>query len=211
MLKKMSCVKKLTSTNGENVDTDEEWNLGRAMLKELSGTTSNDQNVTNTAEHDTPEDHGVATESSIGEISDEERQAVGQEVEGLVSGIGNLGAEAQGTLRGLAAGRHGTETIATEGERTVNVVGPDGGASVVGSSLAELDGAEQVGDSGQRAGHAAKGQHLLIGGLALVVSVENGGSMVTGSVVNVELTLLINVTVSIMGITMDGDLLVRVR
>lgn len=54
--------------------------------------------MTNTTENDAPEDHRVTTESGISKVSDNERQAVGKEVERLASGVGDTAAKIQRAL-----------------------------------------------------------------------------------------------------------------
>ncbi len=115
-------------------------------------------------------------------------------------------AEAKGTLE-TGAVWGSSVSVATVGERTIDIVGPDLSTSycerqesvsgyywrshprreeqkrsemltVVRGTLAELDGAEKEGDQGNLAGDAAEGSELLIGGLALVVHVQDGDVMV---------------------------------
>ena len=50
--------------------------------------------------------------------------------------------------------------------------------TVVGSALAELNGTQQVGDGWQLAGNTAQRRHLLVGGLAFILGVENGDVVV---------------------------------
>ena len=79
--------RKLTSSNCENVYTEEERDPGSSMVHKLFGATGNNENMPNAADNDTPKDHIVSTSSSIRKISYNERQAVGKEVERLIRGI----------------------------------------------------------------------------------------------------------------------------
>lgn len=76
-----------TSSNGKNVNADKEGNLGGAILNEGLGTTSNDENVSNAANDDAPEDHGEAAEPRVGEVSDHKRETVRQQAERLGRGV----------------------------------------------------------------------------------------------------------------------------
>lgn len=113
------------SSNSQNVHTNEEGDLGIAVGQEISGTTNNDENVTNTAKQDTPEDHVVATKAGVGEISDIQRQDIGDHVERLRRSVGDRFAETETTLSGLTSGRRGSETVTTLGQSAVDVIGPD--------------------------------------------------------------------------------------
>ncbi len=63
--------------------------------------------------------------------------------------------------------------------------------TVVRGTLAELDGAKEEGDHGNLAGDAAEGGELLVGGLALVVHVQDGNVMVVVVAVGGRESLLI--------------------
>lgn len=134
--------------------------------------------MTETAEHDAPENHGVATKAGISEIADKKRQAVGNHVERLAGGTGQLLTETQSALGGLAARGDSTVAIAADRERTVDIVGPNLGASIVGSSFAELYRTEKIGSGRESARNATEGLQLLLSGLALVVLVQNLDIMV---------------------------------
>lgn len=116
-------------SDGEDVDTDEEGDLGSSVVDQGLGTTGNDEDVANTADDDTPEDHGETTEFGIGKVSNDERQAVGDEREGLGGGIGDLLAEAQSTLGGLGSSSDSTVAVTARWERSVDVVGPNQGTT----------------------------------------------------------------------------------
>lgn len=122
---------KLTSTNSEDVDTNEEGNLSGFVLDESLRTTSDNENVTNTAENDTPEDHGVATEARIGKVSNDQRQTVGNQTERLAGSVCDLLAETKCTLSGLATSGYCTPAVSTLGQGTVDVVCPDLGAALI--------------------------------------------------------------------------------
>lgn len=173
--------------------------------------------MSKTAHHDTPEDHGVATELGVGKVPDEQRQTVGEEVEGLPNGVGNRFAETEGTLGGTAGlgVRDSTVAVATRGKALVDVVGPDTGASVVRGSLTEFDGAEEVRNSGQRSRNTTQSGQLLFCGLAFVVSVKNGYLVVVTKVALVVQGVIVDMVImrdnffAVRAITVD--LLVRVR
>jgi hypothetical protein len=76
-----------TGSNGENVDTDEEGNLGASVGDEFPGTTGDNEDVSNTTNDDTPENHVVAAKSRVGEISNNKGETVGQQTERLGGGI----------------------------------------------------------------------------------------------------------------------------
>lgn len=50
--------------------------------------------------------------------------------------------------------------------------------TIVRGTLAEFDGAEEVGDGGDASWDAAKRLHLLVGRLALIVDVHDGNAVV---------------------------------
>ena len=121
---------KLTSSNSKDVDTNEEGDLSGVVLDESFRTTSNDKDVTNTAKDDSPEDHGVASKARVGEVSDDQRQTVRNQTEGLAGSVCDLFAETQCTLGGLAASGYSTPAISTLGQGTVDVVRPDLGTAL---------------------------------------------------------------------------------
>jgi hypothetical protein len=112
-------------TNSKDVDTNEEGDLCGVVLDESLRTTSDDKDVTNTAKDDSPEDHGVATKAGVGKVSNDQRQTVGNQTERLAGSVGDLFAETQGTLGGLATCGYGTPAVSTLGQGTVDVVRPD--------------------------------------------------------------------------------------
>jgi hypothetical protein len=126
---------RLTSTNGKDVDAEEEWDLGGIILDKSLRTTGDNEHVSDTAKNDTPEDHGVASEARVREVSHEHRQTVSDEVERLSGRICNLFAHAQGTLSGLATRRHGTPAVSAFGERPVDVIRPDLGTALESCKL----------------------------------------------------------------------------
>lgn len=166
------------SSDGQNVDTDEEGDLGGSVVDEFLGTSSNDEDVANTTDNNTPENHWVATKSGISEVSDDERQAVSDKTEGLGGGVGDLLAEAERTLSGLGTSCHSTIAVSAWWEWSVDVVGPDLSASVIRGTLAELNGTEKVGDGWDVSGNSSQGLHLLVRGLALILHVQDGNAMV---------------------------------
>jgi hypothetical protein len=72
-----------TGSNGEDVHADEERNLGSSIVDESLGTTSDNEDVTDTTDDDTPEDHWETTESRVGKISDNKGKTVSQQTERL--------------------------------------------------------------------------------------------------------------------------------
>jgi len=120
---------KLTSTNSEDVDTNEEGDLSGIIFNESLRTTSDDEDVTNTAKDDSPENHGVASKARVGEVSDDQRQTVRNQTEGLAGSVCDLFAETQCTLGSLAASGYSTPTVSALGQGTVNVVRPDLGTA----------------------------------------------------------------------------------
>jgi hypothetical protein len=121
---------RLTSTNSENVDTNEEGDLGGIVLDESLRTTSDNEDVTNTAKDDTPENHGVATKAGVGKVSNDQRQTVGNQTERLAGSVCDLLAETKCTLGGLATSGYGTPTVSALGQGTVDVICPDLGAAL---------------------------------------------------------------------------------
>lgn len=59
--------------------------------------------------------------------------------------------------------------------RTVDVISDQRLHAIVGSTLAELHDADHVGDNGEIAGDSAERLQLLVGGLALVIALDDGG------------------------------------
>lgn len=77
----------LTGANGENVHSEEEWDLCCAILEELPGTTGHNEDVTNTADNHTPEDHGKSAKFGVRKISSEQGENVCEQTERLGDGI----------------------------------------------------------------------------------------------------------------------------
>ena len=121
---------KLTGSNSEDVDTNEEGNLSGIVLDESLSTTSDDEDVTNTAKDDSPEDHGVASKARVGEVSNDQRQTVCNQTEGLAGSVCDLFTETQGTLGSLTASGYSTPTVSALGQGTVDVVRPDLGTAL---------------------------------------------------------------------------------
>ena len=116
---------KLTGSNSEDVDTNEEGNLSGIVLDESLSTTSDDEDVTNTAKDDSPEDHGVASKARVGKVSNNQRQTVRNQTEGLAGSVGDLFTETQCTLGSLAASGDSTPTVSALGQGSIDVVRPD--------------------------------------------------------------------------------------
>jgi hypothetical protein len=125
-----ACIK-LTSTDSENVDTNEEGNLGSIILDESLCTTGDDEDVTDTEKNDTPEDHRIASKARVGEVANDQRQTVGNQTERLAGSVCDLLAETKCTLSGLATSGYGTPAVSTLGQGTVDVVRPDLGAALI--------------------------------------------------------------------------------
>ena len=120
----------LTSSNGEDVDTNEEGYLSSIVLDESLRTTSDDEDVTNAAKDDSPEDHGIASEARVGKVSNEQRQTVRDQTEGLASSVGDLFAETKCTLGSLTARGYSTPAVSALGQGAVDVVRPDLGTAL---------------------------------------------------------------------------------
>ena len=133
-----------------------------------------------TEDDDTPANKLEATSAGISEVTEEERQSVDQHVERLVDGIGLDGTHAERASCLLGAAGRGAPAIAALGQRAVDEVVDQTHDTVVGGALAELDGADHVGDGGEGAGDTAQSRLLLIGGLVLVVVVN--GELLFGDV-----------------------------
>lgn len=159
------------SADSQNVDTEEERNLGRAVGHQGWDATKDDEDMPNTADNNTPEDEVVPTKLGVGEVSKEHGQTVGKQAERLGGCIGNLFAQAKGTLGILATTGGRAKAVTTRGQRLVNVVGPNHLAAVVGSTLAELNSAEEIRNWRKRARDTAERSHLLVSGLAFIIGV----------------------------------------
>lgn len=122
---------KLTSSNSQDVDTNEKGDLRGVVLNESLRTTSDDEDVTNTAKDDSPEDHRVASEARVGKISNDQRQTVRNQTEGLAGGVCDLFAETESSLSSLATSSYGTPAVSTLGQGTVDVVRPDLGTALI--------------------------------------------------------------------------------
>lgn len=133
-----------------------------------------------TKDDDTPANELEATSAGISEVAEDEGKSVDQHVERLVDGIGLDGthAECASGLLGVLWGS--TPAIAALGQRAVDEVVNETHDTVVGGTLAELDGADHVGDGGEGAGDTAQSRLLLIGRLVLVVVVN--GELLFGDV-----------------------------
>ena len=77
----------LTGSNGEDIHSNEEGNLGRVIRNELPGTTGHDEHVANTADNDAPEDHGPPAHFGVCDVSEEERENICEQTERLADGI----------------------------------------------------------------------------------------------------------------------------
>ena len=126
---------KLTGSNSEDVDTNEEGDLSGIILDKSLRATSDDENVTNTAKDDSPEDHGVASKARVGEVSNDQRQTVCNQTEGLAGSVCDLFTETQGTLGSLTASGYSTPTVSALGQGTVDVVRPDLGTALFSCQL----------------------------------------------------------------------------
>jgi len=91
-----------------------------------------------------------------------------------------LGTEAQSTSGLLSSSRWCSGSASIGWKRTVDVVGEETVASIVGSSLGELYGTDPVSDSGKLARHSSEGFLFLLSWHAIEVysvSVRIGGSV----------------------------------
>lgn len=125
-----------------------------------------------TEDDDTPANELEATSAGIGEVTEEKGKSVDQHVERLVDSIGLDGTHAERTSGLLGALGRRTPTVTSGRKRAVDEVVDETDDTVVGSTLAELDGTDHVCDGGEGAGHTAEGSLLLLGGLALIVVVD---------------------------------------
>lgn len=133
-----------------------------------------------TEDDDTPANELEASSAGISEITEEKRKSVDQHVERLVDGIGLDGTHAESASGLLGALGGCTPAIAALGQRAVDEVVDQTHDTVVGGALAELDGADHVGDGGEGAGYTAQSSLLLIGRLVLVVVVD--GELLLGDI-----------------------------
>lgn len=146
--------------------------------------------MTNTAKNDSPEDHGVASKARVGKVSNDQRETVRNQTEGLASSICDLFAEAQCTLGSLAAGGHSTPAVSALGQGTVDVVRPDLGTALISrqllleydfgrghtiirSSLTELNSAQKISDGRELSRNTSQGLQFLRRGLAFVLCVQD--------------------------------------
>ena len=163
-----------TRTNRQHVQADEEGNLGIPVCQESPGTGSAQQNVGNTEDSDAPADELETTGLGVGQVAGNERKRVRQHAERLRDGVGCHSTQTQGTSRLLSTAGWCTPAVTAIGERAVDIVGDDVGDTVVGTTLAELDGADEIGDDRKGSGNTAQGPELFLGGLALVVCLHHG-------------------------------------
>lgn len=162
----------LTTTDSKNVDRDKVRRLCVSVLQERLRRSTNHEHVRDTEDEDTPANELEATSARISKITEDERKSVDQHVEGLVDGIGLDGTHAERTSGLLGSPRGSSPTIATLGQRAVDEVVDETHDTVVGGTLAELDGANHVCDGGESTGDTAQSSLLLICWLVLVVIVN---------------------------------------
>jgi hypothetical protein len=112
----------LTSTDAEDIDRDEERNLGVSVGQERRRTSTTHEDVSDTANPDTSKHHLEPTSLGIREPGEEERKRVGQHGEGLGDGGGLDGTHSKGTSGSLTRGRS-TVTISAVWHRSVDEVG----------------------------------------------------------------------------------------
>jgi hypothetical protein len=120
----------------------------------------------------TPADELEATGLGVGQPTEEDGEDVHHHLEGLGDSIGLDGSHAKSSSGLLSATRWCSPAVSTLGQRSVDEVTEELLYSIVGCSLSELDGTDQVGDSGHRTSNTAEGQEFLRGGFALIVAFQ---------------------------------------
>ena len=163
-----------TRANRQHVQADEEGNLCIPVCQETPGTSRAQQNVGNTKDSDAPADELEATSLGVGQVTGDERKRVRQHAERLRDGVGCHGTQTQGTSRLLGTAGWCTPAVTALGKRAVDIVGNDVGDTIVGTTLAELDSADEIGDERKGSGDTAQGPELFLGGFALVVRLHDG-------------------------------------
>ena len=133
-----------------------------------------------TEDKNTPANELEAASAGISEVTEDERKSVDQHVERLVDGIGLDGTHAESASSLLGARGGSAPTVTALGQRAVDEVVDETRDTVVRGTLAELDGADHVGDGGEGAGDTAQSSLLLIGRLVLIVVVN--GELLVGDV-----------------------------
>lgn len=170
----------LTGSNGKNVQCEEEGGFGASIGQQTLASTDNHQDVGYTKDEHTPADKLEAAGLGIGQPTEEDGQNVHHHLEGLGDSIGLDSSHTKGTRGLLSATRWRSPAVSTLGQRSVDEVTEELLHSIVGCSLSELDGTDEVGDSGHRTSNTAEGQKFLRGGFALIVAVQQ--CMVVSSV-----------------------------
>lgn len=170
----------LTTTDSKNVDRDKVRRLCVSALQERLRGSTNHEHVRDTEDKNTPANELEATSAGISEVTEDKRKSVDQHVERLVDGIGLDGTHTEGASGLLGAPGGSAPTVTALGQRAVDEVVDETCDTVVRGTLAELDGADHVGDDGEGAGDTAQGSLLLIGRLALIVVIN--GELLVGDV-----------------------------
>lgn len=137
----------------------------------------------NTTNGNTPADDLVSASVRIGDITEQNRKTVHQHLERLADSSGFLGTQAQRSRCLLGTTSWSTVSVTASRQFPINEVGYDRCRTVVGTSFAELDKAENVGGHWEASRDPTKGGKLLIRWFPIVVLV--GKSLGDGVVLRV--------------------------
>lgn len=121
----------LTSANGQDVYTQEEWSFGTTVCQQTWDTRDNHKNVRKTTDGDTTTDELEATGLGIGEPSEKHRQGICQHRERLGGSGRLLGTETQSTGGLLGSSRWCSGSASMGWKSTVDVVGEEAIASTM--------------------------------------------------------------------------------
>jgi hypothetical protein len=128
--------------------------------------------VGNTEDADTIADELEATGLGVGQPTEEDGENIGKHLERLRHSIGLDSTHAEGTGSLLSTSRWCTPAVATFRQWSIDKVADKLLNSIVRGSLSELDGTDQVGDSGHRTWDTTQGLEFLCGRLALIVTLQ---------------------------------------
>lgn len=154
----------LSSADREQVKGQSEGANGMPTGEDGGQRRDDHDDVRNTADCDTPADHLESTVLGVSQPAEEDRQSIGQKLEGLGHGRGHNRALAQSTGSVLGAGLGRARAVSVGRERCTDKVLVHLVAAIVGRTLSKLDGAQIVAGYGHLPGYASQCALLLLGG-----------------------------------------------
>lgn len=152
----------LSRTDGKQIQGKGKGSDGVTRSQDRGQSRDNHDDMGKTTNANTPADHLETTVFCVGEPAKVHGQSIGHELEGLRHGSGGDRTLAKGTSGVLRACTTGSSRTA-RGKRSADEVLVDLVASIVGSTLGKLDGAQVITCNRQLSSYAAQSRPLLFG------------------------------------------------